>query len=509
MAHDVFISYSSKDKRIAQEVCAVLEKEGIPIWIAPRDILPGQDWGESIIDAINACKLMVIVFTASSNDSKQVLREVERAVAKGINIIPFRTENLLPSKSMEYFLSSTHWLDAYDPPLERHFSSLTETINLLLKQTTGVSGRSGTAAQKIKAAKEGDLEAQNSLGLMLENGADVARDEAEAIQWFTKAAERGFAEAQYNLARMRENAGDLVSAFQWYSRAAQQGMQEASRRLEHWQGGEESLEGEPERLQGENFQGASEAGSRLSKSGQDVIGLADGFVIKPGRKMSRTILFAGIGALVCIGLVALGILDLLRKPKLLSLAEASGLYEKAKLGEAKARNALQEAAAKGNSEAQFYIGRTYDNGIGAERNEKEAVSWYRKAADKGNAGAQLKLGRMYEVGIGVNRDPKEAVHWYRKAAEQGAPSAQMKLADFYQAGEAIAKDDSQAAGWYRKAAEQGNASAQFKLAKMYEEGRGAPKENNETLYWYRKAAAQHYYYARQALLRLSPEAPAK
>jgi hypothetical protein len=38
MAHDVFISYSSKDKPVADAVCAGPEGRGIRCWVAPRDI---------------------------------------------------------------------------------------------------------------------------------------------------------------------------------------------------------------------------------------------------------------------------------------------------------------------------------------------------------------------------------------------------------------------------------------------------------------------------------------
>jgi hypothetical protein len=49
-----------------------------------------------------------------------VRREVERAVHKQVSILPFRIENVLPSKSLEYFLSAQHWLDAFPPPREPH-----------------------------------------------------------------------------------------------------------------------------------------------------------------------------------------------------------------------------------------------------------------------------------------------------------------------------------------------------------------------------------------------------
>ncbi len=55
MKFDVFISHSRHDKAVADAACAALENAGIRCWIAPRNILPGGDWGASIVDAINSC----------------------------------------------------------------------------------------------------------------------------------------------------------------------------------------------------------------------------------------------------------------------------------------------------------------------------------------------------------------------------------------------------------------------------------------------------------------------
>lgn len=133
MAHDVFISYSSHDKPTADAACAVLEQKGIRCWIAPRDIVPGADWGESIIDAISDARALVLVFSSHANASPQIKREVERAVNKGIPIIPLRIEDVAPTKSLEYFISTPHWLDAYNPPLERHLTYLADVIAHILE----------------------------------------------------------------------------------------------------------------------------------------------------------------------------------------------------------------------------------------------------------------------------------------------------------------------------------------------------------------------------------------
>jgi hypothetical protein len=121
---DIFISYSQPDAECAFELVVKLEAEGIQCWIAPRDITPAADWAAEIIDAISAARLMVLVFSSSSNHSDQVRREVERAVHKHVQILPFRIEDVLPSKSLEYFLSSQHWMDAFPPPRDTHYAHL-------------------------------------------------------------------------------------------------------------------------------------------------------------------------------------------------------------------------------------------------------------------------------------------------------------------------------------------------------------------------------------------------
>jgi TIR domain len=134
MAHDVFISYSSKDKTIADAVCARLEAHGIRCWIAPRDVHPGLPYAEEIIDAIQNCRVMVLVLSSNANASPHIPKEIERAVSRGVPVIPLRVEDVLPAKSLDYFISSVHWLDAITPPLEQHMQSLANTILAILPE---------------------------------------------------------------------------------------------------------------------------------------------------------------------------------------------------------------------------------------------------------------------------------------------------------------------------------------------------------------------------------------
>ncbi|MFZ0800098.1 MAG: toll/interleukin-1 receptor domain-containing protein [Terriglobales bacterium] len=132
MAYDVFISYASKDKVAADAACAVLEARNIRCWIAPRDVRPGQPYGEAIIDAIQGCRVMVLIFSSNANVSGHIPKEVERAVSHGVTIIPLRIEDVTPAKSLDYFIGSVHWLDAMTLPLESHLANLADTIDKIV-----------------------------------------------------------------------------------------------------------------------------------------------------------------------------------------------------------------------------------------------------------------------------------------------------------------------------------------------------------------------------------------
>ena len=133
MAHDVFISHSTQDKAVSDAICAALENEGLRCWVAPRDVQPGRSFAGEITRAIQQSKAMVLVFSANSNNSEQVLREVQLAVNSHLHIIQFRIEEVVLNDDLRYYLSTPHWLDALTPPLEKHLRSLAAAVQKLLR----------------------------------------------------------------------------------------------------------------------------------------------------------------------------------------------------------------------------------------------------------------------------------------------------------------------------------------------------------------------------------------
>ena len=136
MPHEVFVSYSKQDSTVASRICEALEKAGVRCWIAPRDIVPGRNWGASIVQAIGASRVLVLVLSAHSNHSQQVLREVERAVNRNIIVVPYRIDEIEPSAELEYYLSVTHWLNAVGADPEASLGQLLRTVRELLGRDT-------------------------------------------------------------------------------------------------------------------------------------------------------------------------------------------------------------------------------------------------------------------------------------------------------------------------------------------------------------------------------------
>jgi hypothetical protein len=153
VARDLFMSYSQPDRDCANELTHHLEANGFTVWIAPRDVSPAAEWAAEIIDAISEAKVMVLIFSSSSNASPQVRREVERAVHKEVRILPFRIEDVLPSRSLEYFLSAQHWLDGFPPPRAQHYERLRTCLRQWIPAAApGESSQLGAATASTPAA---------------------------------------------------------------------------------------------------------------------------------------------------------------------------------------------------------------------------------------------------------------------------------------------------------------------------------------------------------------------
>ena len=178
--HRVFISYASEnidstthDRQVADQIYSTLESQGIRCWIAHRNILPGDEWLNAIIDAVEKSKIVVLVFSANTEQSQWVKDEITMALKQKIKIIPFRIENVSPQQSLRILDVHCQWMDAYTPPLEKHIESLVKIVSrhlglepaIPIKKETlkeqPVPNQVKPAAKERKAVKEKTMPAKD------------------------------------------------------------------------------------------------------------------------------------------------------------------------------------------------------------------------------------------------------------------------------------------------------------------------------------------------------------
>lgn len=128
----IFISHSSNEDSVTNQICEYLESHDIKCWMDHRDAKPGELWEESIVTAIKNSKIMLIIFSKNANNSKHMGKELTIAAKSDIDIIPFKIEDVQPNKKFEYYLTDIHWHDAIKKPIELHLTSLLVNINTFL-----------------------------------------------------------------------------------------------------------------------------------------------------------------------------------------------------------------------------------------------------------------------------------------------------------------------------------------------------------------------------------------
>lgn len=496
MEYDIFISYSRKDFNEVKALYEMLKSRisNINIWFDLTGIESGDEFDEKIIAAINDSKMLLFALSDNSMQSKYAKDEVMYAKNTEKRIIPVLMKGACLK---DWFLFKFGRIDCIDLQDEKQVNKMLNNFSQWFdkklvnepasspkvsqsQQTSAAKSATALSPEEMfqngtwhydkknyakaiewyrRAAEQGYAPAQFSLGVCYNYGHSVTQDFAEAAKWYRKAAEQGFAKAQNSLGFCYENGEgvtkDILEAVNWYRKAAEQGQTNAKSNLK--------------RLRySESFGGST---GNIPKKGTKAYGYYEKAINGDA-----------------IGQYSLGV-----------------CYEKGHSIDKNYYAAVKwyhKAAEQGFAAAQCNLGYCYDEGHGVTKDSTEAVKWYQKAAEQGFAKAQCILGHCYDEGHGITKDSTEAVKWYRKAAEQDYTDAQYNLGCCYYIGDGVTQNYFEATKWWLKAAMQGNAKAQCNLGVCYEVGKGVTQNITEAVKWYRKAAAQGNSDAKDNLKRL-------
>jgi len=140
-----FVSYASENREKAEEICANLERRGLPCWIAPRNVRAGHEYADEILLGIERSAALVLVLSEAANASPFVSREVERAVAKEKPLFPVRIEEVMPASGLELLVSADHWTDVWTGRWDGHMDRLARDLSDRVRGT----GASRTSSRRL------------------------------------------------------------------------------------------------------------------------------------------------------------------------------------------------------------------------------------------------------------------------------------------------------------------------------------------------------------------------
>ena len=144
VSNDAFVGYASQNTAVANAIVENLEQHGIKCWIAPRDATPGSQFGDEIVGAIDDTEVLVLVLSEYTVASPHVGRQVERAASKGRRIIALRMAAVPLTRSFEYFLSQSQWIDVAALGMPAALMKLTQAVGQRLAPSSWVSPGLGT-----------------------------------------------------------------------------------------------------------------------------------------------------------------------------------------------------------------------------------------------------------------------------------------------------------------------------------------------------------------------------
>jgi len=469
MAYDVFISYASEDKIVADAACAMLESHAVRCWIAPRDVLPGVAYGEAIIDAIRGCRIMILVFSSKSNTSPHIPKEIERAVSAGVAVIPFRIEDVKPGKSLDYFIGSVHWLDALTPPLEQHLERLVHNVKTLLsRDVTVTEGKSSFAAAASASPAASDAASSAARSVV-----GSATTQGGRSPWLYAAvgilAVVAIVFAVLYFARKPSTTAQVTPAPASAAPPAA---------------------GQPPAAPAPQSSRVATAAPLATEPGAGSNAAAVPKPVAAAKRAPQKEAEIGVHDNAPVSAQP--------EPPASSHATPSvppaPLYEQGlfayKSGDRSgAADLYRKSCDSGERQGCNSLGTMYYNGDGMAKDLNRAAKLFTRACDAGGSGGCTNLGLMYLRGESVLKDPGRAAELFTRSCDTNGAAACTNLGLMYARGENLPQDLKRAATLYTHACNEGNAQGCNLLGLLCEHGRGVPKDVSRAVNLFKKACA--------------------
>jgi hypothetical protein len=149
-SHDIFICFSSKDDAAARDVVRRLEARELKCWISSRDVGPGQNYQEAIVQALQTAKIIVFLLSEFSNSSGEIRKELALASSFGAAVIPLRLTAVMPTGALRYELATRQWIDAF-PDREEALDRVADAAHQVLTGDADSAEDESAAPDRVAA----------------------------------------------------------------------------------------------------------------------------------------------------------------------------------------------------------------------------------------------------------------------------------------------------------------------------------------------------------------------
>lgn len=173
---ELFISYCTKNKDLAQLFCNVVEGAGVSCWMAPRDIPSGGSWATSIAKGVEDASILALLVSDASMSSLEVEKEVDLANGRRMTILPIRIENTELKGAFKYHLSNKQWVDAMDEDQTSRYKDSIVAILQNLGKASSDGDKSGTGYPILARILANELNQEYAESLKQINSLCSARD---------------------------------------------------------------------------------------------------------------------------------------------------------------------------------------------------------------------------------------------------------------------------------------------------------------------------------------------
>jgi hypothetical protein len=195
----VFISYATADRAEALKVCKAIERRSIRCWISMRDVPPGANYQEAIVQSLRAARAVALVFSDAANTSNEIKKELSLASRYQVPVIALRLKDVEPSDAFAYELSTRQWIDA--------FEGFDKSIDTLVARVAQISAPG--AARTATASAAGRTPVSSKRGIAIAAACVLALAAAAGYWWTTKPAQAAAHSMTVRLAGFQVLSTDL------------------------------------------------------------------------------------------------------------------------------------------------------------------------------------------------------------------------------------------------------------------------------------------------------------